>query len=139
MDDFLKLWAVLGPALTAMIAWGLNRYATLKWERHVRKEERYKALLKLLTGFYVPIDPKDAHAAREQKTLFLQEWRLAWLDCPDSVIQCGDHFLSLVRTGETHSDEIKEDAVASLVAEMRKDLFRRTKLTAKDYRHWAST
>ena len=139
MDDFLKLWAVMGPALTAVVAWGLNRYATLRWERHVRKEERYKALLKLLTGFYVPRDAEDAQARTEQKTLFLQEWRLAWLDCPDIVIERGDHFLSLVRTGETHSDEVKEHAVASFVAAMRKDLFGNTKLTAENYRHWAST
>ena len=87
MDDFLKLWAFMGPALTAMIAWGLNRHATLQWERHARKEDRYKALLNLLTGFYAPTDADDAQARADQKKQFLQDWRLAWFDCPDGSVR----------------------------------------------------
>lgn len=130
---------MLGPVATAVVAWALNRHEKLKWEKRLRKEERYKALLRLLTGFYVPRDTQDAKYRTDQKTLFLQEWRLAWLDCPDEVIRRGDHFLSLVQTGKKCPDEVKEHAVASFVAAMREDIFGKSDLAPEDYRHWAST
>ena len=131
MDDWLKIMITLA---SVVVAWLLNEHAKLKWEKRLRKEDRYKAFLESIRGFYV------ASQNIEHKERFLQELRLVWLYCPDDVIKSGNAFLRTVATGAHCSDEEKERALAEFEIALRRDLHgRKTKLTVDDYHGWRST
>ena len=131
MDDWLKIIIALA---SVVVAWLLNEHAKLRWEKRLRKEERYKAFHESIRGFYV------ASQDTEQKEQFLQELRLAWLYCPDDVIKAGNAFLRTVATGAHCSDEEKERVLAEFVIALRRDLHgRKTKLTVEDHHVWRST
>ena len=139
MEQLSKLWPILGPIvgtiLGALVAWLLNQRAKWKWERHIRKEERYVRFLDSITGFYVD------SASAPSRTEFLRQLRLAWLSCPDEVIHLGNRFLETVETkDEKSADDEKEAALGSLVLEMRRDMVGTTKtcLKAADFKHWKS-
>ena len=135
MDDFLKLWAVLGPLLVGVVMWLLNQRTKWKWEQHVRKEYRYRGLLGSLTGFYVGSESAD------KTDEFIREWRLAWLYCPDNVIYLGNNFLNTMTVKEGEStDEEKKTALRNLMLELRRDMIgkKRTCLKAEDYMAWRS-
>ena len=76
MEQLSKLWPILGPIvgtiLGALVAWRLNQNAKWKWEKHIRKEERYLRFLDSITGFYVD------SASASSRTEFLRQLRLAW-------------------------------------------------------------
>ena len=99
MEDWLK---IVIPLTGVIFAWWLNERSKLKWEKHIRKEDRYRGFLESIHGFYVTSQDK------EQKEKFLQELRFAWLYCPDDVIKTGNVFLETVATGAQFSDEVKE-------------------------------
>lgn len=137
MEEWLKivipLAAVVIPLAGGILAWWLNEHSKLKWEKHVRKEDRYRGFLESISGFYI------ASQDREQKEKFLQELKLAWLYCPDNVIKAGNAFLDTVATGAESSDEEKERALAEFEMALRRDLHGKTKLTVGDHRDWRST
>jgi hypothetical protein len=134
----LGFWTISAPAFLAIIVWYLNERAKLKWEEYIRKEERYKELLRTLKGFYV-----KTHDT-ELKEEFIHQVNLCWLYTPDEVIQKAYAFLDKVRVGANSKDKDKEDAAGALVASIRKDLLSRkmvneTKFQASDYKHLKST
>lgn len=137
MSEFLKdigpLLTVIIPLVGAIAVWCLNELAKRRWERYKRKEERYVSLLNSLRGFYV--SPQDA----KQKERFLEEFRLAWLYCPDKVIKAGNAFLATLAIGAKCSDQEKESALAGFVLALRNDLNSSTKLKVDDHRNWQST
>lgn len=47
--DFLKFFV---PLAGAVLAWFMNERRRRAWEEYLRKEERYRALLRTLSGFY---------------------------------------------------------------------------------------
>ena len=135
VEDILKYWAVLGPILGGVVMWLLNQRSKWKWEKHIRKEERYVGFLDSLTGFYVGSE------SGEKKTEFIRQWRLAWLYCPDEVIRLGNDFLDTVKVKkEKSTDEEKETALANLVLELRRDMVGKVKtcLNIADYKVWRS-
>ena len=136
MEDWLKiipLASVIVPLTSAIFVWWLNERSKLKWEKHIRKEKRYRGFLESIHGFYVTSQDE------EEKEKFLQELRLAWLYCPDDVIKAGNDFLGTVATGGQSSDEVKERALAEFDIALRRDLYGKTKLTFEDHRIWRST
>ena len=136
MDDWLKIFIPLAgivvPLAGGIFAWWLNEHSRLKWEKHIRKEDTYRALLESVGGFYVTSQDE------EQKEKFLQELRLAWLYCHDDVIKAGNAFLGTVATGAQFSDEEKERTLAEFVIALRRDLDGKTELTVEDHRNWRS-
>lgn len=135
MEDLLKVWAVLGPFAGGVVMWVLNQQAKWRWEKHIRKEERYLGFLDSLTGFYVGSENGD------KKEKFIRQWRLAWLYCPDEVIRLGNRFLDTVKKKEVEStDEQKETALAKLVLELRRDMIGKVKTCLKvaDFENWRS-
>lgn len=133
MGEWLKIFI---PLAVAIIVWSLNECAKLKWEKHKRKEDRYKGFLESVSGFYV--SSHDSHDAG-QKEKFIKELRLAWLYCPDEVIRAGNAFLDAVTTGAGTSDDDKEQALADFELALRRDLYGKTKLTIRDFRSFRST
>ena len=137
MEDWLKIIipsaSVVVPLVVGIVLWGLNERSKLKWEKRIRKEDRYIGFLNSIRGFYV------ASQDKEQKETFLQELRLAWLYCPDDVIKTGNAFLDTVATGVQSSDEVKERVLAEFEIALRRDLHGKTELTVKDHRNWRST
>ena len=130
MEDWLK---IVIPLTGVIFAWWLNERSKLKWEKHIRKEDRYRGFLESIHGFYVTSQDK------EQKEKFLQELRFAWLYCPDDVIKTGNVFLETVATGAQFSDEVKERALAEFEIALRRDLHGKTELTVGDHHNWRST
>jgi len=137
----LGFWTIAAPVFLAILAWYLNERAKRKWEEYVRKEERYKELLRTLKGFYVKTpDP-------ELKEEFIHQVNLCWLYTPDEVIQKAYAFLGKVHVDANSKGKDKEGAegaVGALVFAIRKDLLSRkmvkkTKLQASDYKHFRST
>ena len=137
MDDWLKIFIPLAgivvPLAGGIFAWWLNERSRLKWEKCIRKEDRYRGFLESIQGFYVTSQNE------EQKEKFLRELRLAWLYCPDDVIKAGNAFLGTVATGAQSSDEVKERALAEFEIALRRDLHGKTELTFEDHRIWHST
>ena len=130
MGEWLKIFI---PLAVAIVAWSLNECAKLKWEKHKQKQYRYKGFLKAMRGFYA--GSQDA----AQKEEFIQELRLAWLYCPDEVIQAGNAFLDTMTTGAGISDDDKEQALANFELALRRDLYGKTKLTSQDFRIFRSS
>ena len=130
MGEWLK---IIIPLAVAIVVWSLNEYAKLKWEKHKRKEDRYKGFLESVGGFYV--SSQDSR----QKERFIQELRLAWLYCPDEVIKTADAFLDAVTTGAGTTDADKEQTLADFELALRRDLYGKTKLTIRDLRSYRST
>lgn len=127
-------WAIIIPALIAVITFALTERNKLKWEQYKRKEQSYATLIKSIRGFYVNSQDK------ELKSRFIEQLNLCWLYAPDEVIKKGYDFLSTIHTGQKSTDEVKESALGDFVATIRKDLLEqrivtKTKLTGKDYRH----
>lgn len=139
MDDVLEIWAILGPFLGGLITWSLTQFSKWKWERRVRKEERYKGFLNAITGFY------QGSESAKKKTEFILELRFAWLYCPDDIIRGGNRFLDTVSANEKKptdekqpKDEEKETALGELVLALRRDMIGKTNLKASDYKLWKS-
>ena len=137
MDDWFKvtlpLASVFVPFAGGLVVWALNQRSRLKWEVRVRKEERYRAFLESIRGFY------EASQDQIKKDCFLDEMRLVWLYCPDDVIRAGHAFLDTVAVGKKSSDEEKEQALAEFVLSLRRDIHGKTELTIKDHRILTST
>ena len=59
MEDWLKIVIPLIGLIGAITAWCLNEYSKLKWEKYIRKEDRYRGFLKSIHGFYVASQDKE--------------------------------------------------------------------------------
>lgn len=130
--DFLKFFI---PLMGAVVGWFLNERRKRTWEEYMRKEERYRALLESMDGFYV-----QTHDS-EEKSRFLRELNKCWLYCPDAVIRAGYRFLRTISVERKASEGEKAEALGSFVVALRQDLIsrnilRRTTLKAEDFRHY---
>ena len=133
LNFVILLAGVVVPLAVGVLVWWLNERSKLKWEKQIRKEDRYRGFLESIQGFYITSQNK------EQKDKILQELRLAWLYCPDDVIKAGNAFLETVATDVQNSNEEKERTLAEFVIACRRDLHGETELTVEDYRIWRST
>lgn len=130
---------IRGPLFGAVFAWFANEWRKRVAEQHQSKEESYKQLLRSLRGFYVGAGSD----VQKLKTDFLNELNVAWLYCPDHIIEKGYAFLDTVHTERQHTDEEKERALGEFVAAIRRDLLsrklvRRSNLSASDFKHLGS-
>ncbi len=137
-SDFLQISL---PVVGAIIAWFANEWRKRLWEEYQRKEEKYKALLESLEGFYTSVDPSEANKLRQA---FLNHLNLCWLYCPDNVIKKAYEFLSCVHTDGRCTDDQKEKALGEFVLAIRKDLLSRkivkkTSLKSSDFKIYKST
>jgi len=129
------LTALVLPLAAGVVAWGANEWRKRAADERQRREERYRQLLDSLSAFYVGVDDRATRAN------FIHQVSLCWLYCPDSVIRAGYAFLDKVQTGASTTPEGSKEAFNKLVLAMRKDLwstwpFRRTELSASDFRHY---
>jgi Pyruvate/2-oxoacid:ferredoxin oxidoreductase delta subunit len=138
MKGFLIMWEVIAASiagLVSVILWFCNKEKERRHEEYLRKEERYSTLLDKLSGFYI------GSQSKEKVNDFLEEYKLCWMYCPDKVINKIHDAISTVMISEIeYSDEDKEIAFGELVVAFRNDLFSRKlfkkpKLSAKDFRH----
>lgn len=119
--DFLKFFV---PLVGAVVAWFMNERRRRAWEEYLRKEERYRALLKSLSGFYVHgSSPK----VREE---FLEEYKRCWLYCSDEVIKAANEAMAVMIEGTSVPMDQRLHRIGELVVAIRHDLLRRT-LTSK--------
>lgn len=131
--DFLKFFIPLGGAV---IAWFLNERRRRAWEEYERKEERYRELLRALSGFY-------AHASdSELRGQFLEEYKRCWLYCSDDVIRAANSAMEVMAEGTAVPMEQRLEKIGEFVLAIRCDLLRRTLtrktgLQASDYVHIA--
>lgn len=131
----VDFWKFAIPLLGAIVAWFTNEWRKRVTDQYLRKEANYKELLKSLRGFYI-----GAANAQELKAEFLNQLNVAWLYCPDDVIQKGYAFLDTVHAKQIHTDEKKEAAMGAFVAAIRRDilsrkLVKKTMLEAVDFKH----
>lgn len=137
--DFLQVFI---PLVAAVIAWLANEFSKRKAEEYSKKEEKYRALLASLRGFYIG---PTASPAREKKQDFLNLLDQCWLYCPDEVIRNGYAFLMTVHTAAKKSDVEKEKALGEFIVSIRKDLystrsfFRRTTLRPDEFKILGAT
>lgn len=131
--DFLKFFV---PLVGAVIAWFLNERRRRAWEEYLRKEERYRELLRTLTGFY-------SHAADSDiRRQFLEEYKRCWLYCSDEVIRAANSAMEVMVEGTTVPMEARLERIGKFVLAIRRDLLRRnltshTELHTADYVHIA--
>ena len=130
MDEWLKiivpLAAIIGSLAVAIVVWFLNEWSKREWEIHKRKEDRYTALIESVPGFMGEFE------STELRKRFLQELQIAWLYCPDSIINSGNAFLDALPEGREFSK--REEALYEFHLALRKDLIKKTQLSSKDSR-----
>ncbi len=129
--DFLKFFL---PLAGAVIAWFFNERRRRSWEEYLRKEERYRELLRTLVGFY------DHSASAETRREFLEEYKRCWLYCSDDVIRAANCAMDVMVEGTTVPMEQRRLRIGEFVLAIRRDLLRRTltrgtDLKAEDYVH----
>lgn len=128
--------SIAGPLFVGVIAWSANEWRKRATEDRARREERYRLLIQHSRGFYVGGNQLEI-------TKFLEDVSVSWLYCSDSVISALYAFLDSVHSDRKTEDTQKEQAFGAMVAAMRYDLmkvgpFRRTRFSAKDYRHFGA-
>ncbi|NUO65729.1 MAG: hypothetical protein HOQ30_08295 [Gemmatimonadaceae bacterium] len=137
-----NLLSVALPIVAGIVAWFANEWRKQDNEDRLRREERYKAMLQALAGFYeVRTNPSDARAHSAEtaeksaaKARFIEEVNLSWLYCPDAVVRAMYRFLLAVQ-GNGGNPDLAE---RRLVVTMRRDLWdrgwqRSTELTEQDF------
>lgn len=127
--DFLKFFI---PLVGAVVAWFVNERRRRAWEEYLRKEERYRALLRTLSGFYT-----HASSAKVREE-FLEEYKRCWLYCGDEVIKAANAAMGVMVEGVQVSMDQRLNRIGELVLAIRRDLLRRTltretTLRASDY------
>ena len=110
-------------AWLALYQWDKNKEAEFERNQFVRKEERYRGLIKSLKGFSV------TGRNSEQIDLFIENYQLLWLYAPDTVIQLTNSFLKTVHTGNEATSPGREKAMRCLILEMRQDMLVRKRVT----------
>lgn len=129
--DFVKFFV---PLVGAVIAWFANEHRRRAWEEYLRKEERYRELLRTLTGFYS--HASDADVRRQ----FLEEYKRCWLYCSDEVIKAANFAMEGMVEGTPIPNDERLRRIGVLVIAIRRDLLRRTltsktDLTPADFAH----
>nr|QIJ55927.1 hypothetical protein mgb_00014 [uncultured bacterium] len=132
LEQTIPLLSIAVPLIAGIFGWWYNERKKFQWEKHKRKEDRYRGFIESIQGFYVLSQDKG------EKEKFIKELRLAWLYCPDEVIQAGNAFLDTVSTGVESSAEQKEQALAEFKIALRRDLYGKTRLTVGDHRIWSA-
>ena len=132
LQQTIPLLSIVVPLIAGIFGWWLNERKKLQWEERTRKEDRYRGFMESVQGFYALSQDKG------EKEKFLQELRLAWLYCPDEVIQAGNVFLDTVSTGAKSSAEQRDQALAEFEIALRRDLYGKTQLTVGDHRIWSA-
>ncbi len=115
--DFLKFFIPMGGAV---VAWFLNERRRRAWEEYLRKEERYRALLRTLAGFYTHA---SSPIVREE---FLEEYKRCWLYCSDEVIRAANEAMVVMVEGTQVPMDERLSKIGELVLAIRRDLLRRT-------------
>lgn len=132
LEQTIPLISIVVPLIAGIFGWWLNERKKLQWEERIRKEDRYRGFMESVQGFY------ELSQDKGEKEKFLQELRLAWLYCPDEVIQAGNVFLDTVSTGDQSSTEQRNQALAEFEIALRRDLYGKTQLTVGDHRIWSA-
>ena len=141
MNTFSKVlasvdfWKFAAPLIGAVIAWLTNEWRKRITDQYQRKETNYRELLKSVRGFYV-----GAQDAQALKLEFLNQLNMAWLYCPDDIIQKGYAFINTVHTDAAQNDETTEVALGAFVLAIRKDILSRklvkcTSLKPSNFKH----
>lgn len=119
--DFLKFFI---PLAGVVLAWFFNERRRRAWEEYLRKEERYRELLRTLTGFYTyASDP-------EIRRQFLEEYKRCWLYCGDEVIKAANFAMDgMIENSPLPNDE-RLRRIGLLVLAIRRDLLRKTLTTS---------
>ena len=129
--DFMKFFL---PLVGAVVAWFLNERRRHAWEEYLRKEERYRELLRTLSGFY-------SHSAdAEVRRQFIEEYKRCWLYCSDEVIKAANAAMDVMKEGTTVPMEKRLQILGEFVLAIRRDLLHRTvtkgtSLRPQDYVH----
>jgi len=129
--EFIKFFL---PLIGAVIAWFWNERRRRSWEEYLRKEDRYRELLKSLSGFYI-------HSAdAEARSRFIEEYKKCWMYCDDDVIKAANSAIFAMQKGVTISMEERRKIIGGFVLAIRRDLLRRTlvrktNLGPEDYKH----
>lgn len=127
-SDFVKLTV---PLIAAVVAWFVNERQKRKQEQYARKEEKYKALLSALQGYY------EGSQDTEKKRAFLEQVNQCWLYCPDEVIQKAYTFLVKVQSGKPDRDEACGDFVAAIRQDMlSRKIVSSTRLDGQQFNHF---
>ena len=122
------------PLIGAVVAWFWNEQHRRSWEEYLRKEDRYKELLKSLSGFYI-------HSPEaEVRNQFIEEYKKCWMYCDDDVIKAANSAIFAMQKGVTISMEERRNIIGRFVLAIRRDLLRRTlvrktNLRPEDYVH----
>ncbi len=129
--DFLKYFV---PLAGAVVAWFFNERRRHAWEEYLRKEERYRELLRTMTGFYS--HSPDSEVRRQ----FIEEYKRCWLYCSDEVIRAANEAMDIMKEGTIISMDKRLEILGRFVLAIRKDLLKRTltkrtNLDPKDYMH----
>ena len=129
--DFLKFFL---PLIGAVIAWFMNERRRRAWEEYLRKEERYRELLRNLSGFY-------AHSgSAEVRRQFIEEYKRCWLYCSDEVIRAANAAMDVMKEGTTAPMDQRWTILGEFVLAIRRDLLhrtftRKTELRPEEYVH----
>jgi hypothetical protein len=141
-ETLKSLISLAAPILVAIIVLsgtviGLlyNERSKRRWEILKRKEDRYIELARNSRGFY----EKGFQSDRLEK--FIEELNVAWLYCPDDVLDKAKNFLSSVKVSRGQYKMTPEDALAELIISIRKDLSKsgivtKTRFSAMDFEHY---
>jgi len=133
----MNFWTIIVPLITASIAWLFNEWRKHAWENYKRKEQRYIRLYELFKSYYESAPQiYGVEKTLEMRQEFLVQINLCWLYCPDEIIRKANELASSIQLG---SDK-KELIAGEFMLALRKDLirhfpFKRTKLTANEFKH----
>ncbi len=135
------LVTVIVTTLVAAVTWFKNEKSKRLEAQRTHKEKIYTELITNLSGFYV--NTFDL----QKKERFILHYRLCWLYSPDEVIRKLNLFFTLVskQASPDHTPAERENVVAELLLEMRKDLafskepLAETTLSPKEFMHIEAT
>jgi hypothetical protein len=128
------------PTLVGVVlGWVLQEWSRQRQASLERREAHYGALMAALSAFYEKDRPSEQPpAVADAREAFLESYRRAWLYASDAVLAAGDAFLNAVSTGSAADDATRERKAREFVMAMRKDLQRRTRLSARDFQVWSA-
>jgi hypothetical protein len=114
-------------AIFALVSWKGSLNEHRRREEYSRKQEHYEKIVTELQALYRSNNPAE-------KEKFVQTVRVAWVYCPDEVIDRLNAALDAISTKKPLDPQ--QEALGDAVAAMRKDLMQGdTKLTGRDFRH----
>ncbi|MFA5954790.1 MAG: hypothetical protein WC817_04630 [Patescibacteria group bacterium] len=132
MDYTIILTAITAVISAALSSWLTYTFAVkkIKSESALRfKEEKYANLLSLMQGFI------GQTTSGETKKKFFEEQYKSWLYSSDEVVLAVNDLVKLLiaERGKAPDPEKGREVVGSIVLQMRKDLYGKTKLKYNDF------